>query len=203
MSSIVVIIVLTVFISWQGIRNVNVIDRLLFYPYRIKRNKEIYRFISHLFVHGGVAHLTFNMISLYSIGSFFEYQLKVFQGDINGMIHFIFLYILGGLSSTIYCYYKNQNNLSYRSLGASGAVSSIIFASIIWNPKMTLYLFLLPFTIPAYIFGPLYLIFEYFAFRRGATGIANDAHISGAIFGIIYVLIIDFEKGKQFLDLIL
>lgn len=72
---------------------------------------------------------------------------------------------------------KNQDNPTYRSLGASGAVSAVIFAAIIWNPTMSLGIMFLPFPIPAYIFGPIYLAIEYFSMRRGGTGVAHDAHI--------------------------
>jgi membrane associated rhomboid family serine protease len=87
-------------------------------------------------------------------------------------------------------------------LGASGAVSAVIFASIIWNPSMQLGLMFIPIPIPAFLFGPIYLAIEYYAMRRGGTGIAHDAHLGGALFGIIYVLLLDFEKGRQFIDLI-
>ena len=97
---------------------------------------------------------------------------------------------------------KHQDNPAYRSLGASGAVSAVIFAAILWDPSMLLGIMFLPFPIPAYIFGPIYLAIEYFSMKRGGTGIAHDAHLGGAIFGILFVLLLNFEKGKEFIDLI-
>jgi membrane associated rhomboid family serine protease len=97
---------------------------------------------------------------------------------------------------------KHQDNPAYRSLGASGAVSAVIFAAILWDPSMLLVIMFLPFPIPAYIFGPIYLAIEYFSMKRGGTGIAHDAHLGGAIFGILFVLLLNFEKGKEFIDLI-
>jgi membrane associated rhomboid family serine protease len=123
-------------------------------------------------------------------------------GTVSGELHFIVLYILGGVFATLIPYMRNQDNIHYRSLGASGAVSAIIFAAIIWNPTMQLGLLFIPIPIPAYIFGPLYLAFEYWADRKGGTGIAHDAHIGGAIFGVLYVLIINIDKGKEFFSLI-
>ena len=79
-------------------------------------------------------------------------------------------------------------------------MSAVIFAAILWDPQMELMIMFLPIPIPAYIFGPLYLAFEYWADRRGGTGIAHDAHIGGAIFGVLYVLIINIDKGKEFLS---
>mgnify|MGYP000942715496 CR=1 FL=1 len=114
---------------------------------------------------------------------------------------FILLYLLGGVAATIIPYIRNEDNSSYRSLGASGAVSAVIFAAIIWNPTMSLGIMFFPFPIPAYIFGPIYLAIEYFSMRRGGTVVAHDAHLGGALFGILFVLLLNINKGKEFLDL--
>jgi membrane associated rhomboid family serine protease len=98
---------------------------------------------------------------------------------------------------------KHQDQPSYRSLGASGAVSAVLFAVICWNPTLSLSLMFIPIPIPAYIFGPLYLLFEYYSLKKGNTGIAHDAHIGGAIFGILFVLMLDPSKGIQFVNLFL
>ncbi len=202
MSLVLIILIITGIISWQAFQNSQMSERLLLIPYTVKRNNEFYRLFSHLFIHADIAHLAFNMLSLYSLGSMFEEQLNFSFGILSGSIHFLLLYFLGGLASACVIYFRNQDNPSYRSLGASGAVSAVIFASIIWNPNMSLMIMFIPIPIPAYLFGPLYLLIEFFALRKGGTGIAHDAHIGGALFGIIYVLILDVEKGKQFLDLI-
>jgi membrane associated rhomboid family serine protease len=202
MSLVLIILIITIFISWQAFQNTHLQERLLFIPYNVKRKQEYYRLISHIFIHADITHLAFNMLSLYSLGSMFEQQLNFEYGVAIGSIHFLILYLLGGLSAALVIYLRNQNNPTYRSLGASGAVSAVIFASIIWNPNMSLMFMFIPIPIPAYLFGPIYLLIEFFALRRGGTGIAHDAHIGGALFGIIYVLILDIEKGKQFFDLI-
>jgi membrane associated rhomboid family serine protease len=113
----------------------------------------------------------------------------------------LFLYIAGGVAATIFPYLKNQDNSSYRALGASGAVSAVIFAAILWNPTMRLGILFIPFPIPAYIFGPLYLLIEYFAMRNIKTGVAHDAHLGGALFGILFVLFLNLDKGKEFVNL--
>jgi membrane associated rhomboid family serine protease len=202
MSLVVLILIATVAISWQSFNNSQLQERLLFIPYNVKHNKEYYRLISHVFIHADIAHLAFNMLSLYSLGTMFEHQLNLNYGSTIGMTHFFILYFLGGLAASFVIYMRNQDNPSYRSLGASGAVSAVIFASILWNPNMSLMFMFIPVPIPAYLFGPIYLLIEFFALRRGGTGIAHDAHIGGALFGIIYVLILDIEKGRQFFDLI-
>jgi membrane associated rhomboid family serine protease len=202
MSLVLIILISTGLISWQALQSSLLKERFLFIPYTVKRNREFYRFASHLFIHADITHMAFNMISLYSLGSMFEQQLKFTYGALIGSTHFILLYFLGGLVSALVIYFRNQDNPSYRSLGASGAVSAVIFASIIWNPTMSLMIMFIPIPIPAYLFGPIYLLIEFFALRRGGTGIAHDAHIGGALFGVLYVLFLDIEKGKQFFELI-
>ena len=202
MSLVFIILVINIAISWQAFQNLELKERFLFIPYTVKHNNEFYRLFSHLFIHADITHLAFNMLSLYSLGSMFEQQLNFSYGFLIGSIHFLLLYFLGGLASTFVIYFRNQDNASYRSLGASGAVSAVIFASIIWNPTMSLMIMFIPIPIPAFLFGPIYLLIEFFALRRGVTGIVHDAHIGGALFGVLYVLILDFEKGKQFFDLI-
>lgn len=201
-SFLMIIIIATVLGSLNAFNKSHILDKMVYSPYRVKHEKEYYRFFSHMFIHADSVHLIFNMMSLYFLGSFLENELIFSFGSIGGEVHFLILYFLGGLFSTLIPFSRNQDNSSYRALGASGAVSAVIFAAIIWNPTMKLSLLFLPIPIPAYIFGPIYLAFEYWADRRGGTGIAHDAHIGGAIFGVIYVLIINIDKGKEFLSVI-
>ena len=201
-SFLMLIIIVTVLVSLNAFNKSLVLDKMVYSPYRVKHEKEYYRLVSHMFIHADSVHLIFNMMSLYFLGSFLENELMFSFGSIGGEVHFLILYFFGGLFSTLIPFSRNQDNSNYRALGASGAVSAVIFAAIIWNPTMKLSLLFLPIPIPAYIFGPIYLAFEYWADRRGGTGIAHDAHIGGAIFGVIYVLIINIDKGKEFLSVI-
>jgi membrane associated rhomboid family serine protease len=196
-----IIIILTVLISMQGFNNQEFMYKLSLSPYDIKHNKKGSKFLTYMFVHADWAHLLFNMISFYMFGELMETELKATFGLQVGNIHFLILYFIGGIFSTFWPMIRNQDNPNYLSLGASGAVSSIIFAAMLWNPTMELGLIFLPgIMIPAYIFGPLYLAFEFLAFKRQKTNIAHDAHIGGAVFGIIYILLINFEKGKVFFN---
>jgi membrane associated rhomboid family serine protease len=106
---------------------------------------------------------------------------------------------LGGLFATLIPYSRNQDNPGYRSLGASGAVSAVIFAFVLWNPNVQLLVMFIP--MKAWIFGFVYLAYEFYADKKGNTGIAHDAHIGGAIFGIIFILLIDIERSKHILHL--
>lgn len=195
-----IIILVTVAFSIKAFKDDELMRKMIFFPFRCKHNHEQYRVFTHLFIHADVTHLLFNMLSLYMLGEILEIQLINHYGLMRGEIHLGALYFLGGIFSTLIPFYRNQDNIHYKSLGASGAVSAIIFAAIIWNPTMQLGLLFLPIPIPAYIFGPLYLLYEYWADKKGKSGIAHDAHIGGALFGIIYVLIINIEKGKEFFN---
>ncbi len=205
------IILVTCLVSYMAFNNHVLRDKLMYIPYETKHNNDFVRVIGHILIHADWMHLMFNMISLYFLGDnllnsqpYLAYGLDggliAHYGTVQGQFHFFFLYILGGLFATLIPYIRNQDNPNYRSLGASGAVSAVIFASIIWDPSMKLQLLFIPIAIPAYVFGPLYLLYEFYADKRGGTGIAHDAHIGGAIFGVIYVLIINIDKGKQFIE---
>ena len=182
------LILLTALISWQGFQNPAFLDRMLFNPYRVKHHAEWPRFFTHMAVHLDWSHLLFNMMTLYFIGDFLFQEYSMLFGPLKGVYYFLALYLMGGLFATLYSYYKHQDQPGYRSLGASGAVTAVLFAFIAAHPTQGLMLMFIPIPIPAYIFGPIYLLIEYYAFRKGNTGIAHDAHISGALVGILFVL---------------
>ena len=126
-------------------------------------------------------------------------ELTNTYGDV-GVIYYIILYVSGGIAATIIPLNKNSENPLYRSLGASGAVSAVVFATILWSPQLELMLMFIPIPIKAYVLGPIYLAIEYFSMRRGGSGIAHDAHLGGAVFGILFVLLINANKGIEFLN---
>jgi len=196
---LLIIIIVTVGISLMAFNNRAMMEKMLYIPYDCKHNNNYARIFTHIFIHADWGHLLFNMISLYYLGRLLLFNFVFEYGAMMGQFHFLVLYVFGALFATLIPYARNQDNPGYRSLGASGAVSAVIFATILWNPLMTIKLFFIPLEIPAYIFGPLYLIFEFYSDKRGKTGIAHDAHIGGAIFGVAYILIINIDKGKEFI----
>ena len=195
-----IIVALTCLISWQALNNENFQNQCMFIPYNVKHSNEYYRLLSHVLVHADFAHLAFNMISMFYLGKYLEMELVYEFGNL-GLYYFVILYLLGGLAATILPYYRNSDNSMYRSLGASGAVSAVVFATIMWDPQLELMLLFIPIPIKAYILGPIYLAVEYYSMRRGGSGIAHDAHIGGALFGILFVLLIDPNKGIEFLSI--
>ena len=201
MNIISIIIAITVLISFQANKNPDLKQRFLYIPFQLKHNNEYYRLISHIFIHADISHLAFNMISLYFLGSTLSYYFIDYYGLQLGTAYLLILYFAGAIFASLPSFLKQQDNSAYRSLGASGAVSAVIFAAILWDPSLSLGILFIPFPIPAYIFGPIYLAVEYFSMKRGGTGIAHDAHLGGAVFGILFVLLLNINKGKEFLDL--
>lgn len=202
MSITFIIIILTSLISFKVFKDDIMFYKFSFIPYQVKHQNENYRLITYAFLHADLPHLLFNMFSFYMFGGLIENQLILNYGVVLGKLHFLIIYFVGALVATVWPYIRNSNNINYISVGASGAVSSVLFASMLWNPTMEVGIIFLPFYIPAYIFAPIYLAFEYWSLKRGKSNIAHDAHIGGAIFGIFYVALINFEKIKLFFHLI-
>ncbi|MBL4862052.1 MAG: rhomboid family intramembrane serine protease [Crocinitomicaceae bacterium] len=208
-SVLIFILIATIGVSVTAFNNREMMDNMMYIPYDCKHNNNYARFFTHMLVHADWMHLGFNMFALYFLGKILlDVPCGVYQnidcgfmqtyGKGLGQVHFLALYVLGGMFATLIPYIRHHDNPHYRSLGASGAVSAVIFGAILWNPGMPLKVLFLP-SMPAFIFGPLYLLIEYFADKRGGTGIAHDAHIGGALFGLVYVLIINIDKGKEFI----
>lgn len=201
-TALIVIMVATILISLKAMNDPSMKEKWMYSPYIVKNSKESYRIISHIFIHADMGHLIFNMFTLYFLGRNLEYSLVAEFGLIKGELHFISIYFIGALFATLIPYFRNQDNPGYRSLGASGSVSAVVFAMILWWPEMPLNLIFLPgLDIPAYWFGLFYLAYEIYMDKRGNTGIAHDAHLGGAVLGIIYILVINPQKGMDFINI--
>ncbi len=184
-----IIIIITGLISFTAFSNQKVIDDLVFYPPAITRHNQWYRFFTCGLIHADIVHLLFNMFSLYFFGDFVESKFSdpALFGD-KGKIFYILMYVLALFVCLIPTFFKHKNDYYYRSLGASGAVSAVIFAGILFDPLEPLGFFFLPPIIPGYIFGPLYLILSSYMGRRSKDNINHSAHFWGALFGIAFVL---------------
>lgn len=185
-----IIIVVTVIVSIIGFRNSQVIDNLIFYPPAVSQNKQYYRFITCGFIHADIAHLAFNMISFYLFSNaLVEPAFIAYFGD-YGRAAFLIMYVLALIVSLLPTYMKHKNNPQYKSLGASGAVSAVVFAGIMISPLSQLGFFIIPPIIPGFIFGPLYLMLSYYFEKRGGDNINHSAHIWGALFGAVFIIIV-------------
>jgi len=182
------IILLTSLISFTAFSNQKVLDDLIFYPPAITNRNQWYRFITSGLIHADIMHLLFNMYSFYLFGDLVEKTFVQIFGE-SGKLIYIILYVVSLIVCLLPTYFQNQNNYHYRSLGASGAVSAVIFAGIFLYPTMGMGIFPIPFHIPGFVFGPLYLILSAYLAKKGHGNINHSAHIWGAIFGIVFVVI--------------
>lgn len=183
-----IVIVITTIISIAGFSNAKIIDNLIFYPPAVSQRNQWYRFITCGLIHADYSHLIFNMLSLYFFGPFVE---DAFNGIFleNGEWYYIALYVTSLVVSLLPTYIKNKDNYAYRSLGASGAVSAVIFAGLMIAPQTEVMLFFIPIPIPGFIFAPLYLIVSALLERKGGSNINHSAHIFGALYGLAFVII--------------
>ena len=184
-----VIIALTGFISISAFNNIELFSRLKFNAYQIKHSNEKWRFLSYALLHSGWMHLIINMYVLYSFGSVVE---KFFAANFGplGYLYYILLYTGGILFSTLYDFGKYKDDIYYNAVGASGAVSAVVFSSILVFPSGSIFLFPIPFPLPSWVFGIVYLIYSAYMGKKGIDNIGHSAHFWGAIFGIVLTVII-------------
>lgn len=197
----IIIIAITVLVSIISMDNHSLKNKLMFNAYMIHNRKEWYRFFSNGLIHADWMHLAFNMFSLYIFGGNVEQMYR--DNDVfgaKGILFFILLYIGGLVMSSLYSYEKHKNDIYYNALGASGAVSAVIFAFIILAPTQKLMLLILPIPIPAYLFGLIFLGIEYYMAKRGQGNIGHDAHFWGAVFGIAFTLILKPSLLQSFIE---
>ncbi|MFH1297813.1 MAG: rhomboid family intramembrane serine protease [Bacteroidota bacterium] len=181
------IIAVTVLVSILGFNNDNLFNKCKFNPYDIKHSGQWYRFFTYGFLHAGWVHLLINMFVFFSFGEMVEKAYRYYFQS-KYILYFLLLYIGALLLSVIPSFGKHKNDVFYSSVGASGAVSAIVFASIIIAPTQKIYLFFIPVGIPAILFGLLYLAYEYWMSRRAKDNIGHDAHFWGALIGLIFTI---------------
>ena len=186
LSITLIIVIITTLVSIGGFSNQKIIDDLIFYPPAITRQNQWYRFFTCGLIHADWGHLFFNMLSLYFFGIGVENAFQELFG-IYGKWLYLGLYISALLISLLPTFSKNRDNYYYRSLGASGAVSAVIFAGLLLNPLAELLVYFIP--MRGFIYAPLYLIISAWLDRRGDSNINHSAHIWGAIYGLAFVII--------------
>lgn len=181
------IILVTSAISLIGFYNSELTSKWIFDPYAIKYKKEWWRFITSGFLHGDFFHLFINMFVLYSFGQAVEYYYALAFGT-KAAVMYITLYVSGIFAASVSTYYKNQDNVMYRSLGASGAVSAVVFTTILFNPYAKIYLYGI-IGMPGILMGVAYLIYSYYMSNRQGENINHEAHFYGAVYGILFTIV--------------
>jgi len=171
-----------------------IIERCLFRPYEFARGRRRETLITSGFVHADLAHLAFNMITFYFFGVMLE--------RVIGTPKFVLLYAIGLLVSSVGSYFKHRNNPEYATLGASGAISAVLFAAIVYNPQMSLYLMFIPIPIPGPVFAVAYLAYTWWSARQNRGRINHDAHLGGALAGLAFVAVFDPDAWARAIRLL-
>ncbi|MBL4678367.1 MAG: rhomboid family intramembrane serine protease [Mucilaginibacter sp.] len=187
-----IIFVVTLATSLWAFSNENLYGNFILNPYNISRGHKVYTVITSGLIHKDWSHLFFNMFSYY----FFAFQLEAYLGHWQ----FGVLYLVSLVLSYLPTIQKHKDDIWYNSLGASGAISAVIFSFILFQPKAEMGLLFLPINIPAWIFGILYLVYCHFASKHARDNINHDAHFFGAISGIIITVALNHNVLNEFFN---
>ncbi|MEN6454121.1 MAG: rhomboid family intramembrane serine protease [Prolixibacteraceae bacterium] len=194
----IIIIIITAVISVSAFNRPDLMEKLQFNASKIWHQKEYYRLITHGFIHANWEHLIVNMIVLLSFGKAIEAYFHSGFGRMANA-YFLILYIGGLVIANAYALFKHRNNYYYNAVGASGAVSAILFSAIFFEPWENIYFFgVLP--MPGIVFAVLYLVYSYYMSRKQQDQIAHDAHFLGALFGFIYPVLLNGRLLERFID---
>jgi membrane associated rhomboid family serine protease len=186
------LIAITCVVSWIALNNRKLADRLILWPPAIDKQKQYDRLVTYGFIHADFMHLLFNMITLF----FFGPQIEDLMGQVGVWVYPVF-YLSALVVSILPTYLKNQKNPNYLSLGASGAVSAILFAYILLRPWSIIGVFFIP--MPAILFAVLYVGYSIWMDRRGGDRINHSAHLSGAAYGVLFMLVMEPRVLGHFL----
>ena len=199
----ILLIIVTAIISYNAFGSLSLKKKWIFNAYMIKHHKQWHRFLTSGFIHQDWGHLLFNMFTLYFIGDYVEYVLVQLYGG-SGTWIYLALYLTGIIFSSVPDYFKYKDAAYFNSLGASGGVSSIVFAFIFLLPLQKLCLWGI-LCLPGFIFGILYMGYSVHLRKKGTDNINHDAHIWGAVYGILFLILLDyrhlflfFEQMKEF-----
>lgn len=188
------IIAATVLVSWLAFNNPKLLERLILWPPAIARKHQYDRLVTHGFIHADFQHLLFNMITLYFFGRAVEQWFVPYLGQVG----FVLFYLSAILVAILPTYLKHRNDARYRSLGASGAVSAVLFTFILVQPWSLIIVFVLP--VPAIVYGVLYVGYSIWMDRQGRDNINHSAHLWGAAYGILFTLMMEPRVGPAFLQ---
>ncbi len=190
----IIILVITVLVSIAAFNNDELMGRLILYPRYMDSPAEYYRLLTSGFIHADWNHLIFNMLALFFFGPFVENNVFGALG-IHQM--FLVLYLAGIVVASLPSFLKNRNNSYYRALGASGGISAVLFSFIYWEPWARIYIWFIP--CPAILAGVGYLGYSAYMSGKGRDNVGHDAHLWGAVFGLVFTFFYDPTHGQNFI----
>lgn len=189
MSVTLILIIIIGLVSYLAFNDRDKFYRLMHIPYVEAKERQYYRWVSSIFVHANMTHLLINLLVLFSFGQVVESYFTSLFGDLMGRLNFTMLFLFSGVFADVPTYLKHRNNPNFSSVGASGGISGVMLASVLFAPWQTWYFF---FVIPVYaiIAAVLYLGYSSWASRRQGDFIDHDAHFYGAVFGLAFTLLL-------------
>ncbi|WP_152982516.1 rhomboid family intramembrane serine protease [Stenotrophomonas humi] len=189
-----ILIAITGLVSWQGFNNRKLADRLILWPPAIDRHKQYDRLVTYGFLHADFSHLLFNMVTLF----FFGRPIEALMGRLTGHWWVFPLFYLAALVISILpSYLKNQKNPNYLSLGASGAVSAVLFAFILVSPWSLIFVLFIP--APAILYALFYVGYSIWMDKKGSDNVNHSAHLAGAAFGVMFMLFMSPDLLQHFM----
>ena len=201
MESIVTLAIIgvTVFVSWRAFNDRSLMARLILWPPAINRHRQYERLVTHGFIHADWMHLLFNMITLF----FFGRVMELFFSERIGPLGYLAFYLSAIVVAILPTYMRHQKDANYRSLGASGAVSAVLFSFVLLAPWEKLFIFPIPIGIPAFVFAAFYIGYSIWMDRQGGDNVNHSAHLWGAAYGMLFTVLLEPRVATTFLERLL
>ncbi|MBS1782033.1 MAG: rhomboid family intramembrane serine protease [Bacteroidetes bacterium] len=198
MSYTLIIVIVTVLISLAAFNNEELYQKSILWPRRMDNLKEYYRLLSSGFIHADYMHLIFNMLALFLFGRNVEFFYTA-SGMERSLL--LIMYLTGIVAASLPSFMRHRNDVYYRSLGASGGVSAVLFSFVYFAPWQTIYVFFIP--IPGVIAAVAYVVYSAYMSKQRQDNVNHDAHLWGGLYGFVFTLLFAPDHGINFFSQLL